>query len=234
MLSLSPGLTAALAFFLGCLFLVWGYLKRTSSRPPIAGLPFVESLHVPILGCALSLEEIITGTKLLCVDSADEAGLCSFRLVGTPVASVLRADHVRQVLLASNFREPLPIIDKHLKALLGNRALVMLMGDEWKLHRRVVMKAFRFEHLAGMVGDMATVAGSLAARLLRPAADARGTNVFAALKLATLDVIGLTAFGFDFKTVETGGHPVTAAFDWLLDECTRRQFRAPLSPEALW
>lgn len=214
-------------------FLLW-WLCRVPG-PPFRGLPFQPSIHKPILGCAAELQEIISGLKKICVDHANSNGISSFRLFGKPCVSVLEADHVRKVLLASNFRQPIPLLNKHLTAFLGKKALVMLMHDEWKAHRHLMTRAFHFEHLQGMVEDMAEVADALAARVVdqNNAVAGRGIDMFANLKLATLDAIGLTAFGYRFDTVKAGSHPVVTAFNYLLDECTRRQFNAPLSPEAL-
>jgi len=54
------------------------------------------------------------------------------------------------------------------------------------------------------------------------------------MKLGTLDTIGLTAFGTNFNTVKNGTHPVVDAFNYVLDETTRRQFEDPLSLECLF
>ncbi|KAH9087240.1 hypothetical protein Ae201684P_000651 [Aphanomyces euteiches] len=54
----------------------------------------------------LSLE----GLKKLAVDEADKDGMVQFYLVGKPWISVLKAEHVRQVLNVSNFRRSNPIM----------------------------------------------------------------------------------------------------------------------------
>ena len=224
--------TFALASLL--IVVVW-WLLRWVPGAPVPGLPFQPRLHKPIIGCAAELQETIGGLKKLCVDNANDDGISSFRLISTPVVSVLKAEHARKVLLASNYRHEPSLINKPLAAFLGNKALVMLMHDEWKAHRYVISRAFHFQHLKGMVGDMVEVADALAQRIVDPknSLSTRGVNMFSSLKLATLDIIGLTAFGYRFNTVKTGSHPVVDAFEWLLDETTRRQFKAPLSPEVM-
>ena len=104
---------------------------------------------------------------------------------------------------------------------MGKKALVLLMNDEWVLHRRVMTKAFHWEHLKGMVGDMCAVGHSLVARFKAQHCN-EPCNVCPILKLATLDAIGLTAFGYQFDTVLNGTHKVATAFEWLLDETSRR------------
>jgi hypothetical protein len=89
----------------------WLLRKPTA---PVPGIPFPEALHAPILGCAAQLQDIIVGMRKLCVEPADEHGMSSFSLVGTPIVSVLKAEHVRKVLLASNYRKPIALLHKHL------------------------------------------------------------------------------------------------------------------------
>ena len=115
---------------------------------------------------------------------------------------------------------------------LGPNALITLMHGEWKAHRRMMMRAFHWQSLRGMVPEMAQVATAFAALLVERGRDRAKIDIFQALKLATLDTIGLTAFGFAFNTIRDGAHPVAEAFEYLLDETTRRQFEAP-SPSAL-
>ena len=130
-------------------------LYRWLTRPRkafVEGIPLRADLHSPILGAAAMLKEGITGTRVLCVDHADkETGLSSFYIVNTPVVSVLKAEHVRKIVLASNYRQPIPLLAKHLGKFLGFKALVLLMDEEWKVHRRLMTQAFHGENLRGMV-----------------------------------------------------------------------------------
>jgi hypothetical protein len=47
-------------------------------------------------------------------------------------------------------------------------------------------------------------------------------------------VVAVSSFyRYAFDTVRDGSNEVATAFEWLLDECTRRQFEAPLSLESM-
>ena len=131
--------------------LLYRWLTRPR-KPFIDGIPLRADLHAPILGVGAMLKEGITGMRLLCVDNADkETGLSSFYIVNTPVVSVLKAEHVRKIVLASNYRQPITLLAKHLGKFLGFKALVLLMDEEWKVHRRLMTQAFHWENLRGMV-----------------------------------------------------------------------------------
>ena len=127
--------TVCVALVIASMILAY-WLWRVPTQGPFKGIPFVPALHVPVLGAALQLDEVIEGTRKLCVEHADANGMASFNLVGTPVVTVLKAEHVRQVphacqrvesrlgpcqvMLASNYRSPLPqFIHKHFEAFLG-------------------------------------------------------------------------------------------------------------------
>ena len=223
----------ALVLLTGALISIIRRLKSTT-LPFVKGLPFPAHLHVPFFGVAHLLGDAIEGTRLLSVNEADESGIVTFKLMGTNCISVLKAEHVRKVLLASNFRAQIPMLQKHMNNFLGPKALVQLMHEEWKLHRRMMTKSFHWQSLEGMVPDMVTVSNAFADLLILKGEGGEKIDIFQALKLATLDTIGLTAFGFAFNTVRDGAHPVASAFEYLLDETTRRQFVSPLSLSSIF
>ena len=136
-------MSVVVTFGLGALVFRW--LTRPPARP-VATIAFPAHLFKPLLGMAMEMEDVIAGTWRLCIEGAED-GLSSFYLLGAPCVSVTKAEHVRQVLLASNYRSPIWLLERHIKAFLGQKALVVLMHDEWKCHRRVVSRAFKWEHL---------------------------------------------------------------------------------------
>ncbi|CAK4127822.1 unnamed protein product [Aphanomyces euteiches] len=77
----------------------------------------------------------LEGLKKLAVDEADKDGMVQFYLVGKPWISVLKAEHVRQVLNVSNFRRSNPIMK-----LSSKKELSLLLGQPWKLHRQWLPK----------------------------------------------------------------------------------------------
>jgi cytochrome P450 len=172
--------------------------------------------------------------KLLVADANPETGLCSFWMpLGLPVISVLKADHARKVLNASSHRKPIKLIAKHMDAFLGPKALVTLVGDEWKVHRRLITHAFKYAHLKAMTSDINSVSTELIESLkvgIHGNINS-GINVVDIMKKATLDVIGLTSFNHNFKCCSTNDVPeMASAFRYLLSENSRRSFENPLSP----
>merc|ERR1740117_587862 len=219
---------------LGLCLLAWCIKRvRSTTQPHVPGLPFPFHLHQPLLGVAMQLKDMIAGLQVLCVDHANEDGMSSFKLMGKPIVSVLRADHARLVLLASNYRSPVPLWGKHMDAFLGPKALVSLMHSEWKVHRRLIGRGFQWQNLVGMVPDMCVVAHAFTARLVSECAGGAAIDVFPEIKLATLDAIGLTALGYRFNAVAEGGNAVAAAFEYLLDETSRRQGNGLFEPSSL-
>ena len=97
-------------------------------------------------------------------------------------------------------------------------------------------QAFRVEHLKQMVGDMSSVADTLVASLraaytVPPCLDAAAPtppppprfDLFQAVKMATMDTIGLTGFGTNFGCSRSLQYSaVAAAFELLLDDQTFR------------
>ena len=205
-------------------------------------LPFIG--HMLDMNGPGDANNSIDGLIDLGVKHADpRTGLSSFFIFNKPIISVLRHDHCREVLTKSTHREKLPFLDKHMQKLLGPKALVLLMGKEWKAHRKIAGKAFAFAHLRGMVDDMARVGGRLADHIARHYADGGGGgdggegkafDAFQTLKLATLDTIGLTAFGYNFDCLSSKDTPPFAkAFEFMLDEQLRRMYALPW-PSNYW
>lgn len=220
---------AVLLAVLGLVALAWWYATR-KPQPIVAGIP-LSPHHTPFLGVAPLLKEVIGALRVLCVDSANEDGLSSFYLIGQPVVSVLKAEHVRTVLLASNYRSQISMWQKHLDQFLGPKAIVTLMHDEWRAHRRLMTSAFHWQSLRAMIPTFCRVANGFADRLA--GSGEAPVELSSAMKLATLDAIGLTAFGFSFNTVRDGRNRVAEAFEFLLDEVTRRQTEGLFEPSSL-
>ncbi|CAK4690109.1 unnamed protein product [Aphanomyces euteiches] len=173
-------------------------------KPFIPSLKFAAHLHRLFFGAAEYLNSI-EGLGILTVYEADEEGMCQFYMSGEPCISVQRADHARIVLLASNYRSRLPVFDDHVDAFVGTpalgyerftilwnvgtKSLLQLMGSEWKVHRKLISKAFSWQYLVVMVPSMTSIADDFASVLLK--SNAESIDVAPLLKLVTLDIIGL-------------------------------------------
>ncbi|KAF0696919.1 Aste57867_12365 [Aphanomyces stellatus] len=199
-------------------------------KPFIPTLPLPVHLHRFFSGVGESFSSVEATWRLM-VDEADEDGMCQFYLVGMPCVSVLRAPHVRTVLLASNYRRRSPFFDDFVDAFLGSKGLIQLQGHEWKIHRRLIAKAFQWQNLVGMAPTMGAIADAFVDRVLLPRTMDTSIDIFPLIKLATLDVLGATAFGTSFNAIDhSQSNPIVEAFTFLLDDMNRRAFDAPLDP----
>ncbi|EQC32865.1 hypothetical protein SDRG_09397 [Saprolegnia diclina VS20] len=189
--------------------------------PFLEGLPFPSALHVPFVGAAMQLSTL-SGMRRLFRDAANANGIVSYRIMAQPSVAVTRADHVRQVVNASSYRAPVPVIDMHIERLVGKRSIVQLMHNEWKLHRRLVSRAFQWQNLANMVPAMASIAESFTDIWLQ--AMTPSMDVFTLLKRSALDTIGRTGFGYDLQSLRDVHNPMATALAFLLSETNRRCF----------
>ncbi|KDO26562.1 hypothetical protein SPRG_07965 [Saprolegnia parasitica CBS 223.65] len=205
------------------------YHRYGRNAPFLPGLPFPAGLHRPFVGVAVEMSTLEGMTRLF-VDAADANGMVSFRLLSQPSVAVTRADHVRQVYMATTNRGPTPIIDMHMQAFLGDRSVSLLMRDEWKLHRRLVSRAFQWQNLAAMVPAMASIAETFT-NVWRGAATP-SIDVFPLLKRLALDTIGRTGFGYDMGALRDAANPMASALDFLVNEINRRCLEQPLHPSS--
>lgn len=222
--------------------LSWAKAKRSSMEkavrtPPIDGVPLAPGGHW-LLGHMPSLEgggDFRRGQREVVVDPANADGVCSFWFVNKPAVSFLRGADVKAVLGASSYRCGIKILQLHTSKFLGEFALVLLMGREWKHYRSAVHRSFTPSALAksqaaiNELGD--TLAASLLSRTLTAAAGGRYvTEVLPLMKMATIDVFGRSALGVDLGCCATLTPSLVAeAFDFLAKEYNRR-LASPLNP----
>ena len=196
---------------------------------------------VPLLGhIKIYGKEQITGMRKLMVDACDpKTGLASFYLFSTLCVSVLRGEDVKTILLSSNFRTPLPLLQKHFDMFLGRHAIVQLMGKPWKDHRREISRTFEHSILKSNVPHFSHVSTSLAQTIVNACAALNGGrggsvthDIFPLMKKVTLDAFGLAAFSHEFnctKSFDTDA--VAAAFEYLLEEMSSRMFQSAANPK---
>jgi len=181
-------------------------------------------------------KEQISGMKKLMVDPADpKTGLSSFYLLGTPVVSVLRAQDAKTVLLNSNYRDSLPLLEKHFYQFLGPKGITTLMNKEWKDHRREISRGFEHSILKNNVPHFSAVSNNICKTIINACqSNPNGfitKDVFPLMKKVTLDAFGLTALNYRFDCTDSFGvDKVAAAFEFLLDEMCYRMFDQPLNP----
>ncbi|KAF0742638.1 hypothetical protein Ae201684P_000581 [Aphanomyces euteiches] len=116
----------------------------------------------------------------------------------------------------------------HVDAFVGTKSLLQLMGSEWKVHRKLISKAFSWQNLVVMVPSMTSIADDFASVLLK--SNAESIDVAPLLKLLTLDIIGATAFGSSFNAIHDAKNPIMEGFTLLLEDFNHRMIEAPFHP----
>jgi cytochrome P450 len=180
------------------------------------------------LGNMADLVDSVKGMKELCSEKHrdPDTKFSTIYMFGTPSLCIMKAEHVRETLALSWDREQIPGMNVHMNTFLGEKGLTQM--DEahgWRPVRKLIAKAFHHEHLRQMVTDMAVKGEQLRNFLLQKADSGKEVLLLNAFKKATLDVIGLVGFGYDFKCLDTEADPpVAAAFQYLLEEVARRTY----------
>ncbi|RCH97658.1 hypothetical protein CU097_008680 [Rhizopus azygosporus] len=127
---------------------------------------------------------------------------------------------LKQILTTQqyDFEKP-PFVSKALRRVVGNGVL-LAEGDVHSTQRKMLNPAFSVHAIRSMVPLMATPGYKLRDQWLKKMTESKSEyteiEVSLGLSLATLDVIGLTAFGQDFKSVENYGterlHKISKAY----------------------
>ena len=167
------------------------------------------------------------GHRDVYVDYADKrTGRGSFWFFTEPAVSLLQAKDVKLVLQSSSYRKDIALTAVHTQRFLGPKALVALMGKEWRLYRSAVHKSFtpaairNSQHIIYQVGDLladSLLDSDIVADVSSGSDDSSTTmEILPVMKMATIDVFGLAALDVDFKCCEKLElSPVAKAFDFL-------------------
>jgi cytochrome P450 len=216
--------------------------RRYRDQCPIP-LTCPEKCHLLLGHVSMFGGNKLEGTQELMVDNADEDGLSCFYFLNSLWMGVTKAEHLKEVYMASSDRLPNPL-DHHVMRTVGYKSLLLTNGDEWKVQRHIISKAFRWESLQEMVTTMNETGLRLVAALEKASRSSSTVNITPIMKLATLDVIGETAFGFRFDSLAsflegTGGSgqhnrgvELAEAVQFLNEEFPRRVFTETMNPFA--
>jgi cytochrome P450 len=108
-----------------------------------------------------------------------------------------------QILLATTERRP--DNNQHFLKFLGRKSLIVLNGNEWKLHRTLVAHAFTTNQLFRMAPQISSVGDELCETFIQmmknqqdrehPTKMSIAVDIEPWMKRATLDIIGRVAFG---------------------------------------
>ncbi|CAN6467118.1 unnamed protein product [Victoria cruziana] len=153
-----------------------------------------------------------------------------------PRLCVTDADMIREMLTTkfSLFRKDDP--SPPVKALLG-KGLVLISGEKWAEHRRVINPAFHVDRLKGMATTMASLTASM---LTAWAHEDKEVDVHEQLKELTANIIAHTAFGSSYRegkeifkaqeelidlTVATFGRITVPGFQYLPTKTNRQMWK---------
>ena len=200
-------------------------------------IPFAPGAHwlVGHLVMLRNKDDFERGYKHVYVDYADpKTGVCSLWFVTVPAVNVLLGHHVKSVLAASSFRKPVGLLKAHNDNFLGSKALVTLMGKDWRKYRSAVHKSFTPAALKEAQSSIHQVGKTLVGSLLSAIADNTAKSmeqpILPLMKMATIDVFGLAAMDIDFECCkELELTKVAYAFEHLNQEFARR-LATPLNP----
>jgi cytochrome P450 len=215
--------------------------KKARARCPIP-MTCPEKCHSVVGHASVFAGNKISGMKYLLIDHADEDGLSCFFIFNSMAMGVTKTEHLKEIYQSTSHRIANTSADRHVMAMIGKHSLITTTGDEWKTNRHIVSKAFRWEYLQEMVSAL-NETGLLLANVLNKQVGKSITDILPIMKLATLDVIGKTAFGYHFGSLdslldESGQQSqsrsvqLADAFQFLNEDFRRRQFGEPLNPFA--
>jgi cytochrome P450 len=124
-------------------------------------------------------------------------------VLDTPFKSFVLATHpdTAREILKDNELFPKFLSTPNLFASMLDESLVMVNGEIWKNQRTTMSPAFHFDFLTKLMGIMQDKTDELIARVPK----GEGFDAKNWLNRFTIDVLGLTAFGMDFKSLSDEG-----------------------------
>ncbi|KAI8909771.1 cytochrome P450 [Gorgonomyces haynaldii] len=174
------------------LLLHFGVIKGTR-------LGFPGPKQYPLVGSLYAIFDAIKDRKLgeRLRDIALEYGkYCEVSIGMTPILIVSDPEAHQAMMVNGDFERT----DMLHKALFNKNALFALpMGDVWHKHRKTLQPAFGPTHLRQVIGHVSTKCDVFTRQITHDKKQFVMSDLFRAI---TKDVIGLTAFSYDFKAVE--------------------------------
>eukprot|EP00292_Cryptomonas_paramecium_P020351 CAMPEP_0113695770 /NCGR_PEP_ID=MMETSP0038_2-20120614/21095_1 /TAXON_ID=2898 /ORGANISM="Cryptomonas paramecium" /LENGTH=172 /DNA_ID=CAMNT_0000618371 /DNA_START=230 /DNA_END=744 /DNA_ORIENTATION=- /assembly_acc=CAM_ASM_000170 len=130
------------------------------------------------------------------------------------------AEALKRVLISNVFNYPKPeTIRVPLRFMIGD-GLVTVEGADHTRQRKVVSGAFRYDCVAQLSPIFASKTNELTQIWIDDAKRADGNQLVVdigrAMHALTIDVIGLAAFGHDFRAVRNEGDKLLAAYEEIL------------------
>ncbi|CAB9522770.1 Leukotriene-B(4) omega-hydroxylase 2 [Seminavis robusta] len=176
------------------------------------------------------------GVKHLTTDFANEHGLSGNWLANEPVLCISNYKDARQILMTEYSRREPSLFVHHLRGFCGQRNFLIVNGKEWKAKRDAVTRTFDEDFMKASQVAMKQVTLTLVESLKTKLSNEGGsiqTDVQPLMKLITLDVFAMMAFGEDLKCCrELVPSKLAQSFDFILAEFARRM-AGPLNPANL-
>jgi cytochrome P450 len=234
---------------------IYLFLVSQKSRPPFdAKLPCAPNAHWLLGNLGDLMGKGPMGMKALMVDAADKNGISTFWLMNNPTVAFLDPKDAQRVLRSSVSRAGgMSVVVKHFRKFLGSDSIVTIPGgSKWRISRSVVHKAFTPESLSDAQVCINMLAGVFSSTIVRIINDERSTKKISlsdgylgispdgngiildystVFKMVTIDVIGKSAFGYDFECSKTlTSSYYASAFSYLQSEISNRVQKDLLNP----
>ena len=184
--------------------------------PPYSAVQFVRRVRRDPLGFFLRL-------------SRDGGDVVGFRLAGSQVFMLNKAEHIKHVLQdnASNYRKSK--FYKPLYPILG-KGIFTAEGDAWLRQRRLGVKAVQGPNLKRMTGTMTAAISDMLERWNGPSSAKRAVDIVPEMMRVTLDILLRTLFS---TKLESDRDPVYEALTVALSHAERRIWSVASPPDWL-
>lgn len=142
---------------------------------------------------------------------------------GTPILFPISAEALRDVLNTNSYDFQKPWGLRAFLARALGFGLICTEGHEHKRQKKLLTPAFNIRKIRELYGLMWDKTQILLTEIAKDVKAHEGSDGFGVVEMTlwasrlTLDIIGPTAMGQDFKSLENDEHPVSKAFDELLE-----------------
>lgn len=202
---------------------------RLETKKPFDDLPMVPNSHwlMGHLGIFSRMKFPERGAYLS-VDHADKNGQVGCWLANRRVMTLSHAEDIRIVLQKSSDRHLPYTARKHFNMLAGNHNLPSMSGKVWKSIRSKTNPLFLPKSVLSFQAGMKEVARTLSCTLLEQIASGKNQfNLLSLMKMVTFDVLGRTAFSYDFRCCATHEvHPIVESIEYIKNSSDERLYHS--------
>lgn len=212
--------------------------ERASPAPHVKGaseLPRVIPYSDPLLAAGRVVWQVLSGRgeelrsfthmheRFMQVEqSPGSPGMVASTFMGKTIITCWHREHAEQLLGKGS--------EKHFSKVAGGfspefdaisrKSIFLVEGEEWTNQRKVISPAFRFDHVSTLTPYFNRVATNLISRWAVHAKRDTAVEVSECLSQATMDALGLGAFGFDFNSLGDNEKREGLAYQRVMRELT--------------